>query len=179
MYIFIFLNTARPKKCTCAFCTANQLALNTTVKQKQHREYIPPPYLVGAAWNSHNNDVIMSAIASQITRLTSVYSIRSGADQRKHQRSRHWPLCGNSPGTGEFPAQRASNAENVPFDDVIMAYLRPQKNLVRDKDQEQPKIYQSFLVSYPIDLENLFIIGSYVYSKNINSNENINFAVWW
>ena len=30
-------------------------------------------------------------------------------------------LCvGNSPGTGEFPAQMASNAENVSFDDVIM-----------------------------------------------------------
>ena len=26
---------------------------------------------------------------------------------------RHWPLCGNSPMTGEFPAQMASNAENV------------------------------------------------------------------
>ena len=27
---------------------------------------------------------------------------------------RHWPLCaGNSPVTGEFPAQRASNTENV------------------------------------------------------------------
>ena len=34
---------------------------------------------------------------------------------------RHWPLCeGNSPVTGEFPAQRASNAENVSFDDVIL-----------------------------------------------------------
>ena len=33
-------------------------------------------------------------------------------------------LCaGNSPGTGEFPAQMASNAENVPFDDVIMQVL--------------------------------------------------------
>ena len=30
-------------------------------------------------------------------------------------------LCaGNSPETGEFPIQRASNAENVPFDDVIV-----------------------------------------------------------
>ena len=30
-------------------------------------------------------------------------------------------LCaGNSPGTGEFPAQMARNAENFPFDDVIM-----------------------------------------------------------
>ena len=26
---------------------------------------------------------------------------------------RHWPLCGNSPMTSEFPAQRASYAENV------------------------------------------------------------------
>ena len=26
---------------------------------------------------------------------------------------RHWPLCGNSPGTGKFPAQMASKAENV------------------------------------------------------------------
>ena len=26
---------------------------------------------------------------------------------------RHWPLCGELTGTGEFPAQRASNAENV------------------------------------------------------------------
>ena len=26
---------------------------------------------------------------------------------------RHWPLCGEFTGTGEFPAQRASDAENV------------------------------------------------------------------
>ena len=33
-------------------------------------------------------------------------------------------LCeGNSPVTGEFPAQRASNAEIFPFDDVIMKYV--------------------------------------------------------
>ena len=32
-------------------------------------------------------------------------------------------LCvGNSPVTGEFPAQKASNAENFPFDDVIMLH---------------------------------------------------------
>ena len=28
---------------------------------------------------------------------------------------RHWPLCGEFTGTGEFPAQRASNAKNVSF----------------------------------------------------------------
>ena len=26
---------------------------------------------------------------------------------------RHWPLCEESPVTGEFPAQKASNVENV------------------------------------------------------------------
>ena len=31
--------------------------------------------------------------------------------------------AGNSPGTGEFPAQMASTAEMLPFDDVIMNYL--------------------------------------------------------
>ena len=54
----------------------------------------------------------MSLMASQITSLTSVYStVYSGADQRK---LRVTGLCArNSPGTGEFPAQKASNAENV------------------------------------------------------------------
>ena len=36
---------------------------------------------------SHNNDIIMSTIASQITSITIVYStVYSGADQRNHQR---------------------------------------------------------------------------------------------
>ena len=39
-------------------------------------------------WKDHYNDVIMGAIASQITGLTIVYSIvYSDADQRKHQSS--------------------------------------------------------------------------------------------
>ena len=64
----------------------------------------------------------MTTMASQITSLTVVYSmVYSDADQRKHQSSpRHWPLCGEITGTGEFPAQRASYAEMFPFDDVIM-----------------------------------------------------------
>ena len=58
------------------------------------------------------NDVMMGAIASQITSLTIVYSIvYSDADQTK---LRVTCICkGNSPGTGEFPAQMASNTENV------------------------------------------------------------------
>ena len=52
----------------------------------------------------------MDAIASQITSLMIVYS---DADQRKHQSSVSLVFAGNLPGTGEFPAQMASNAENV------------------------------------------------------------------
>ena len=65
---------------------------------------------------SHYNDIIMSATASQITSLAIVYSsVYSGADLRKHRSSAYvTALCeGNLPVTGEFPAQRASNAENV------------------------------------------------------------------
>ena len=69
-----------------------------------------------AKFSFHYDDVIMSTIASQITSLTIVYStVYSGADQSKHQSSASLTgFCvGNSPGTGEFPAQMASNAENV------------------------------------------------------------------
>ena len=62
----------------------------------------------------------MGAIASQITILTIVYwTVCSDADQRKkHQSSASlafvWAIrVGNSPVTGEFPAQMASNTENV------------------------------------------------------------------
>ena len=70
----------------------------------------------------HYNDVIMSAMASQITSLTIVHSIvYSGTDQRKHQISaslsfvrgiHRWPV--NSPHKG--PVTR----KMLPFDGVIM-----------------------------------------------------------
>ena len=69
-------------------------------------------------WNivpQHYNDVIMGAIASQITSLTivcsAIYSMRTS---KKTQKFRVTDLCaGNSPVTGEFPAQRAGDTENV------------------------------------------------------------------
>ena len=64
---------------------------------------------------AHYNNIIMSAMASQITRLTIVYSsVYSGTDQRKGSSSaslafvkgiHRWPV--NS------PLKRASNAEDV------------------------------------------------------------------
>ena len=49
-------------------------------------------------------DVIMGTIASQIISLTIVYSIvYSDAGRRKHQRPRHWPLCGEFTGDRWIP----------------------------------------------------------------------------
>ena len=65
----------------------------------------------------HYNDVIMGAITSQITSLTIVYSTVFFLFRRRSKitsKPRVTGLCeGNSPGTGEFPAQTASNTENV------------------------------------------------------------------
>ena len=63
------------------------------------------------------NDVIMSAVASQTTSLTIVYStIYSRHRSKKTSKLRVTGLCeGNSPVAGEFPAKRARNAENVPI----------------------------------------------------------------
>ena len=59
----------------------------------------------------------MGAIAFQTTRLAIVYStVYSRRRWNKTSKLRVPGLCeGNSPVTGEFPAQRASNAENVPI----------------------------------------------------------------
>ena len=64
--------------------------------------------------NYHYNDVIMSTIASQITSITIVYSTFIQTQIKGNIKApRHWPLCGEFTGTGEFPAQMASYAENV------------------------------------------------------------------
>ena len=71
---------------------------------------------------THYNDVVMTAMASQITSLTVVHSIvYSDTDQRKHQSSallafargiHQWPV--NSQHKGSVARKR------FPFDDVIM-----------------------------------------------------------
>ena len=80
--------------------------LRSTFKRKvQHKSHFGP---------THYSDVIMGAIASQITSLTIVYStVYSDADERKHQSSASLAFVWEFTATGEFPAQMASNAENV------------------------------------------------------------------
>ena len=56
----------------------------------------------------------MGAIASQMTSLTIVFLNRLFDTDKKTPKLRVTGLCaGNSPEAGEFPAQMASNAENV------------------------------------------------------------------
>ena len=63
------------------------------------------------------NDVILNAMASQITSLTIVYSTVYSRRRSKKTSTLHViGICeGNSPLFAEFPAQRASNAENVSY----------------------------------------------------------------
>ena len=63
----------------------------------------------------------MSAMASQITSNTIVYS--TVYSRRRSSTPHVIGLCeGNSPVTGEFPAQMASNAKMRLFDDVTMTF---------------------------------------------------------
>ena len=65
--------------------------------------------------NPHYNDIMMSAMASQITGVLIVCTtVYSGIDQRKHQSSVSLAFVrGIHLVTSGFPSQRASNAENV------------------------------------------------------------------
>ena len=66
------------------------------------------------SFRNHYNDVIMGAMTSQITSLTSVYStVYLVADQRKYQSSASLAFMRKFTGDREFPAQMASKAENV------------------------------------------------------------------
>ena len=79
------------------------------------RNHLRPTENMSKFVNTHYNDVIMSAMTSQITSLTIVYStVYSRRRSKKTSKLRVTGLCeGNSPVTGEFPAQKDSNAENV------------------------------------------------------------------
>ena len=73
----------------------------------------------------HYNDVIIGAIASQITSLTIVYSIvYSDADQRKHLSSASLALVrGIHRGQVTSPHKWPVTRKMFPFDDVIMFVL--------------------------------------------------------
>ena len=65
-------------------------------------------------------------VQMRVISLHSRHNGHNGADQRKHQSSASLAICaGNSPVTGEFPAQMSSNAENISIwwrHHVVLAY---------------------------------------------------------
>ena len=73
---------------------------------------------------SHYTDATMSAIASQITSLTIVYStVYSDADQRKHQSSASLVFVwGIQRGPVKSPHKWPVTRKMFPFDDVIMIW---------------------------------------------------------
>ena len=75
-------------------------------------------------------------------------------------------LCaGNSPVTGEFPAQKAGEAENVsifPFDDVIM--YKGNDNIINNGDSQ---IALSFILNNGDNDNNDMHMGIYVISKTM------------
>ena len=80
-------------------------------------------HLAGVLYDPcHYDDVIMGTMASQITRLTSVYStVYSGADQRKHQSSASLAFVwGIHRGPVNSPSKWPVTRKMFPFDDVII-----------------------------------------------------------
>ena len=87
----------RPVSCGC-----------DTICGKLHRE--------GNVVFLHYSGVITSLKASLIRNVSNIYSTVCSRTSKKTSKLRITGLCeGNSPVTGEFPAQRASNAEKVSF----------------------------------------------------------------
>ena len=101
-------------------CTHNRKHINT------HRHTYRQTHTVCAVSQIgilvHYGDVIMGAIASQITSLPIVYSIiYSDADQRKHQNSASLIFVwGIHRGSVNSPHEWPVTQKMFPFDDVIM-----------------------------------------------------------
>ena len=107
----------------------------------------------------HYGDVIMGAIASQITSLTIVYStVYLDADQRKHQSSASRAFVrGIHRGPVNSPHNWPVTRKMFPFDDFIMFHWLFLWCLV---SHEVPNrlMYLGLLVLFKQNMENIFIL---------------------
>ena len=94
----------------------------------RHKDW--PMLIKGTPAEWHYDDVVMGAIASQITSLTIVYaSVYSGADQSKHQSSASLAFVwGIHRGPGNSPHKWPVTRKMFPFDDVIMEQWKTARN---------------------------------------------------
>ena len=96
---------------------------------------------------AHYDDVIMSAIASQITSLTIVYStVYPGADQSKHQSSASLAFVwGIHRGPVNSPHKWPVTRKRFPFDDVIMEILSVASKILWTINKNDTVIWVSIL----------------------------------
>ena len=112
----------------------------------------------------HYNDVIMSAMASQITSLTIVNStVYSGTDQRKHQSSASmafvwgihwWPV--NSP--HKWPVTR----KMLPFDDIMSNSIANALELLQSF--AKPLICNIYVMQYLVLMVHIIPDSTVVYT---------------
>ena len=110
-------STTKCEPCGCfLMSTALQICTQTSCQWNIPKGYTEPFVVASLQWRHNEHDGVSNhqPHACLLNRL-------SRRRSKKTSKLRVTGLCaGNSPGTGEFPAQRASNAERFPFDDVIM-----------------------------------------------------------
>ena len=90
------------------YCDVHWLRVIIFLEEK-HRDA-----LIRKSHCGYYSDVIMSEMASQTTGVSIIYSSLLRRRSKKTSELRFIGLCeGNSPVTGEFPAQRSINVENA------------------------------------------------------------------
>ena len=114
------------RRCAHYDVTAMAICIKTyEVPQDCTHSKCQPLLLLTELHDFHYNDVIISAMASQITSLTTVYStIYSRTDKQKSKPRVTGLLEVNSPVTGELPTQRVSNDVILTQETTQVARLR-------------------------------------------------------
>ena len=129
-----------------------------------------PIYLI----DLYYNDVIKSAMASQITGVSIVYSaVRSGADQENTKAPRQWHLWGEfTGGPNKGPVTR----KIFPFDDVIMGweYISATKT-----SNSYLNLWSISIYIYMICLTHNFFIISHFNDQHVSLNSSIIYYYSW
>ena len=111
--------------------------------------YLRPDRSISVCKQDHYDDIIMSAMASQITSLMVVYSnVFSGADQSKHQSSASLAFVwGIHRGPVNSPHKWPVTRKMFPFDDVIMSCNCFRRELWPHRLYDQHKVKHQVLFS--------------------------------
>ena len=127
-------------------------------------------------WNrgKHYSDVIIGAMASQITSVSIVYStVSSGADRRKHQSYASLTLAREiDRGTVNSPHKWPLTRKMFPFDDVVIDNWSDSLMYVWCNFSYKPYLQQWFN-STAIDVLNFLTFEGYFGSQNITSTTSL------